>query len=281
MDKFPHSLGINKPNFVVPKDACDCHMHLFDNRVPFANGSQLVHADASVEDYRALQKRLGLTRCVIVQPSSYGVDNQVMLSGLKKLGKDARGIAVITPKTSNEELRFLQSQGVVGVRFNLVQAGVTDSSMLEAVASLIKPFGWHIQVHLGNEDLLRLSNRLVNLGVSVVIDHFARAQENPVFAGSVKCTVKRLMETGNVWLKLSGAYVASKKEPYFDDLDNFVSQLLNQHEDRLVWGTDWPHVTEPTKPNDATLMNLLKRWISNDESRKKILVKNPKALYRF
>lgn len=281
MNTVPHSLGVDKPSFNVPKDACDCHMHLFDNRVPFVAGTQLAHPDATVEDYRALQERLGLTRCVIVQPSSYGLDNRVMLSGLKKFGGNARGIAVVTPEVSNEELRFLQSQGVVGVRFNLVQTGATDTSMLEDVAQRIKEFGWHIQVHLRNEDLLEISNRLTNLGVDVVLDHFARARENNELADSIERTIIQLMSSGKVWIKLSGAYIASKKEPDFDDLDSFVAKLLKQHGNRIVWGTDWPHVTEQLKPNDANLMNMLARWIPDEQTRKKILVQNPKNLYQF
>ena len=281
MNTVPHSLGVDKPSFNVPKDACDCHMHLFDNRVPFAKGTQLIHPDATVEDYQALQKRLGLSRCVIVQPSSYGLDNRVMLFGLQKLGKNARGIAVVTPAISNEELRFLHSQGVVGVRFNLVQTGATDTTMLEAVAQRIKEFGWHIQVHLRNEDLLKISDRLSNLGVAVVLDHFARARESTELAHSNDRVVNELMSTGNVWIKLSGAYIASKKEPDFNDLDSFVDQLLKQHGDRIVWGTDWPHVTEPEKPNDASLINLLARWIPDEQTRNNILVQNPKNLYQF
>ena len=40
------------------------------------------------DDYRLLQKRLGLTRNVGVTPSTYGTDNSVTLDAIAKLGAD-------------------------------------------------------------------------------------------------------------------------------------------------------------------------------------------------
>jgi D-galactarolactone isomerase len=277
----PHSAGENRPNFVLPTDACDCHMHLFDRQIPFISGVQLIHDDASVEDYCALQHRLGLKRCVIVQPSSYGRDNRVLLAGLQNFGSTARGIAVIAPDVSDNELITMKSMGVVGVRFNLVQQGATDDSMLEAVARRIRQFGWHIQLHLLSVDFLRLADFISRLEIDIVIDHFARIQSVPNLAPQVERKLMQLLDTRRVWIKLSGAYLASKNHSDFVNLDGFVSRLLASHSDRVIWGTDWPHVTEAKKPNDADLTNLLLRWVPNETLRRRILVDNPNNLYFF
>jgi predicted TIM-barrel fold metal-dependent hydrolase len=256
-------------------------MHLFDTRLPFAAGAPLVHADASIEDYRHLQRRLGLVRNVVVQPSSYGSDHRVLLAGLSALGPAARGIAVITPDVSDEELSVLHASGVAGARFNLVQQGATDESMLEAVARRIESMGWHIQLHLHAHDLLRLADRLAELPVPIVLDHFARVQADATLAGEVSNRVERLLETGRTWLKLSAPYIASANAPTYADLDTFVQRLLQRHPDRLVWGSDWPHVTETAKPDDAQLLELLARWVPDEGLRKRILVNNPQQLYGF
>ncbi len=277
----PHSAGRGGPDFEVPKGACDCHMHLFDTRLPFAAGAPLVHGDASGDDYRRLQQRLGLTRNVIVQPSSYGRDHRVLLAGLRALGPAARGIAVIAPDVPEEELSALQAAGVVGVRFNLVQHGATDDSMLEAVTRRIQHLGWHIQLHLHTRDLLRLASRLAALPVPIVLDHFARVNADTALASQVAEQVERLLDTGRAWLKLSAPYIASLDAPAYANLDAFVQKLLQRHPDRLVWGSDWPHVTEADKPDDAQLLSLLALWAPDEDLRKRLLVDNPQRLYGF
>lgn len=276
----PHTTGINPPGFQVPPGACDCHMHIFDTRLPFAPGPVLTHTDASVEDYHLLQSRLRLERNVIVQPSSYGRDHRVLLRSLRAGKGLAKGVAVIDPSATPEELKVLRAHGVVGVRFNLVQAGATDESMLEHVARLVQPLGWHVQLHLAPADLIRLADRLMALPVPIVLDHFARLHVDASLADEVEATVTRMLRSTRVWLKLSAPYIASPRSSAYEDLDGFVRRLAASHLDRLLWGTDWPHVTEADKPDDAVLMNLLPRWLSEDEILQ-ALVRNPETLYGF
>jgi predicted TIM-barrel fold metal-dependent hydrolase len=48
-----------------------------------------------------------------------------------------------------------------------------------------------------------------------------------------------------------------------------------------VWGSDWPHPTERSKPDDAQLMDLLPAWADDEAQCRTILVDNPAALYGF
>jgi predicted TIM-barrel fold metal-dependent hydrolase len=58
--------------------------------------------------------------------------------------------------------------------------------------------------------------------------------------------------------------------------------LLAAAPDRVLWGTDWPHVmrrwTMPM-PNDGDLADLLLDWIPDEALRNRVLVDNPAALY--
>src|SRR3712207_277266 len=85
-----------RPRLKVPPGACDTHMHFYDSRYPTAPTAAFTPPDASPDDYRAVQRRLGLTRTVVVQPSTYGTDNRCTLDGVVALGLDkARGVAVV------------------------------------------------------------------------------------------------------------------------------------------------------------------------------------------
>jgi D-galactarolactone isomerase len=278
---IPYSAGVDRPAFTLPENACDCHMHLFDNQFPFVSPTALTHPDANVEDYRLLQKRLGLKRCVVVQPSSYGLDHRALLNGLRRLGRDARGVAVVDSSVDKKTLAELNEQGVVGTRFNLVQRGATHDSMLEPVAHLVREYGWHLQLHMSAEVFLAVADRLAALPVPIVIDHLARVNTDPLRSAEVEARLLKLLDHGDTWIKLSGAYIASHDHPCYRDLDGFVQRLLKSHPERAVWGSDWPHVTEAEKPNDADLLNLTERWAPDERVRRRIFVDNPASLYKF
>src|SRR5260221_1507108 len=82
-----------EPSMKVPHGAVDTHMHFYDEKVPGKPGAPLPgHFD--VAQYRALQKRLGLERVIVVQPNAYRDDNSVTLAAMKQLGSAAKGVAV-------------------------------------------------------------------------------------------------------------------------------------------------------------------------------------------
>lgn len=256
-------------------------MHLFDPALPFAETATLRHGEASVEHYRQLQARLGLERCVIVQPSSYGGDHRVLVAGLRQMGEAARGIAVVTPEVSDADLEMLAAHGVVGARFNLVQRGTTHEGMVGEVAARARAFGWHLQFHLLPADLLRLEGELAALPVPVVLDHCGRMLSDPGLGLAVVHALDRLLATGRVWMKLSAPYLAASTPNESEHLLDALVPLVARHADRLVWGTDWPHVTETVKPDDAVLIDLFSRCMLDDGMRDQILSLNATKLYGF
>ena len=63
-----------------------------------------------------------------------------------------------------------------------------------------------------------------------------------------------------------------------------MAQALVAHApERLLWGTDWPHVNMNNRemPNDGDLVDLISGWIPDEKTRRQILVDNPCALYGF
>lgn len=277
-----HSAGFAGPSFAMPRQACDCHMHVFDSAFALAEGAVLAHADAGIAAYRGLQRRLGLARNILVQPSSYGLDNRLLCRTLAQLGEAARGVAVVDDQVGTAQLDALARSGVTGVRFNLVQRGATRVEMLGRVAQRVQPLGWHIQLHMLPGDLVAHQRTIDALPVPVVIDHIARFASQPEMQPRVQQSLRQLLANGKTWLKLSGAYLASAQgAPPFDDLTDFVGELVRDYPQRLLWGSDWPHATEAVKPDDGALLDLLGQWAPDAALRHQILELNPALLYGF
>ena len=136
----------------VPAGACDTHMHFYHHRYPAAPTALIQPPDAWIEDYRALQRRLGLERVVVVQPTTYGRDNRAMLDALGELGEAARGVVVVDDGVSDQELETLTARGVCGVRFHMLPGGALPWDLLETVAARVAPFGWHVQLQMNGHD---------------------------------------------------------------------------------------------------------------------------------
>jgi predicted TIM-barrel fold metal-dependent hydrolase len=286
-------------NFDVPAGACDCHTHIHGDvkKFPMFEGRGYTPEEALPEEMAQLHKAIRMQRVVIVTPSIYGTDNAASLYGMKARGKDARGVAVIGDKTTESELDAMGKAGMRGIRLNLTSAGANDPSVArkrfqDAVARM-KPRGWHIQMYTNLAVISSIKDLVAASPLPVVFDHFGGAQadkgvEQPGFADLVE-----LVRTGKAYVKISGAYRSSTKEPDYSDVVPLAKALIGANADRIVWGTDWPHPhgSRPGyKPTDISpffmiddgrLLNQLPVWTPDAAVRRKILVENPVRLYGF
>ena len=279
---YAHSAGNERASTSLPADACDCHMHIYDDRFPWAPGAKLLHPNATVPMYRRLQQRLGTTRNVVVTPSAYGVDNRCILDALAQLGPTARGVAVVDDRVADDELERLHRAGVRGLRFNLALGSVTTVAMMEALARRVAPLGWHLQVNMSNDDLLANRALLGRLPVPLVFDHFARIPLQATAAHPVFDFVTGLMREQRASVKLSGAYLYSKSgAPDYADVAPLARTLVQIAPTQLVWGSDWPHPTEQHKPDDARLLDVMSTWLGSAATIHTVLVANPARLYHF
>jgi len=287
-------------NFDVPAGACDCHTHIHPapEKFPFFSGRVYTPELASPEEMTALHKALHMERVVIVTPSIYGTDNSPTLFGMAARGPTARGVAVIDDKTSESDLDLMGKAGIRGVRLNLATGGVNDPNIARPrftnAVERMKARGWHVQIYTNMPMITAVKDLIMASPVPVVFDHFGGAQaalgvEQPGFADLVD-----LVKAGKTYVKISGAYRASKLAPDYADCIPLAQALIAANADRIVWGTDWPHpdpVTPPGKQisdvtplfqiDDGRLLNQLPVWAPDAAIRKKILVDNPAQLYGF
>ncbi len=287
-------------NFDVPSGACDCHTHIFGDpeNFPFFPGRTYTPETATPEEMAELHQWLKIERVVIVTPSVYGTDNSSTLYGIKARGASARGVAVIDDQTPESELDALGRAGVCGVRINLATSGVSDPAVarhrVKAATERMKGREWHVQIFTNAALIAAIRDDVAASPVPVVFDHFGGAQadggvEQPGFA-----ELLGLVKSGRVWVKISGAYRASKRAPDYSDASPLAKALIAANPDRVLWGTDWPHpdaVTPPgRKPTEVTpllqvddghLLNELAVWAPDPAIRRKILVDNPAQLYGY
>jgi len=292
--------SITPVNFDVPAGACDCHTHIHGDpaKFPFFAGRVYTPELASPEEMSALHKALHIQRVVIVTPSVYGPDNSPTLFGMKARGADARGVAVIDDKTSDADLDAMGKAGFRGIRLNLATGGVSDPNVgrqrFQAAVERMKARGWHIQLFTSLAMISAIKELVATAPMPIVFDHFGGAQaaagvEQPGFNDLLE-----LVKSGKAYVKISGAYRASKLGPDYPDATPLAQALIATNADRIIWGTDWPHpdsVTPPGKQitdvtplfqiDDGRLLNQLPVWAPDAAIRKKILVDNPAQLYGF
>ncbi len=281
--------GSARPIATLPPHACDCHVHVYDGRYRAAPGARLLPPDASAADYRALQRRLGTSRCVLVTPSTYGSDNRCMLEGLAQLGPQARAVAVIDGSESDAELRRLQALGVRGVRLNLSMGVTGTADALVPLARRIAPLGWHLQLLMPPDLLVSLAGVLRQLPVSLVFDHFGRIAPAQAGRHAGHALLLDLLQTGRAWIKLSGGYIVSGLQSVEDPaLDALAASYLRCASERVLWGSDWPHATASAgmqpMPDDARQVDRLADWTARAggaATLRRVLVDNPQALYGF
>jgi D-galactarolactone isomerase len=279
------SSGSEKPRFVPPAGATDCHFHTYDKTFPVAKGATLLPDDALPDDYRALQRRIGTTRGVIIQPSTYGTDNRLQIASRQALGaENFRVIAVVAEDISVAELRRLDEQGVRGVRFNLGFPGVLTVNSLPTLAPRLADLGWHCQINMRPKQIEDNADLLASLPGRLVFDHLAQVPQPAGLESAPYNIIRGLLDRGRTWVKLSGPYVSSKQgEPDYADAGAVAAAYVKAAPERMVWGSDWPHPSEPKehKPDDARLFDLFAQCAGDDVAFKRILVDNPAELYGF
>jgi len=218
----------------------------------------------------------------VVTPSTYGTDNRCTLEAMKTMGSNARGVAVVDTGVSDAALKDMAAAGIRGIRFNLVQGGATTVEMIEPLSKRVHELGWHIQLHMLGDKIVEIADVLERLPSPIVFDHLGRIPQPAGVDHPAFRVVGNLLEKGRAWVKLSGAYIDSKSgPPAYADTTKVAQAYVKLAPERLVWGSDWPHPTEKTKPDDAVLFDLLAEWVPSEAARQRILRDNPAALYDF
>lgn len=274
------------PKFRPPRGACDTHLHIYGpfERFPLAPGRHYnVTRDATLEDYRDVMDRLGLERAVVVNGGGNGNNNEVTLDAISRMGGRLKGVALLDPEISDRALRHLHEGGMTGFRMRANGKGALGFADAARMAPRVRDFGWHVEFHVATvDDAVAALPHLQALGLPYVLDHVAHlGPEQSLEAPAVRRILDTHRNDVNCWVNLYSFYQRSASGgPDYADMIPIVEALLKAAPDRLVWGTNWPHIViEVPMPDDVDLLNFLFDAVPDPASRDLILSHNPGRLY--
>lgn len=271
---------------VLPKGATDCHCHVFGPvaRFPYDPANSYKPAEAAKEALFALHDRMGIERCVIVQSAVHGHNNSVVVDAMQARPRRYLGVALAPPDASDAALDRLAGPGFRGVRFNYMAhlSPGADADQLRALAPRLAARGMHLQVHMEAGLIETLAPVLKVLPVTVVIDHFGRMDASQGMDQAPFHALLTLLDSENLWCKVSGIERASRQDPPYADAVPFAREIIRRFGDRVVWGTDWPHPNYRTDPpDDGDLFDLIPQIAPDAASLLALMVDNPTRPYRF
>lgn len=280
-----------EPAFKAPPSSCDCHFHVFGaaERYPYGADLRYTPPVAPLVDYLALARRLGIERFVFVQPSAYGRDNACMLEAMREVGAKCRGIVDVDENISDAQLARLHAAGVRGVRVNVSpvkqpEAGFADKLLprLERLDARCAEIGWQLDFLLPGWLTRELMGTLRKLKVDFTLAHMGMFLARD---GVNQPGFRQLLDLlrhggGRCWVKLTGVYRMSVA-PGFADAAPLARALIEMAPDRIIWGSDYPHLSFADKVGSVELYNLLGQWAPDEATRRRILVENPQRLFGF
>lgn len=282
------------PAFRAPPLSCDAHFHVFGPPERYPHGGvneKLRYAPplAPLADYLALATHLGIERFVFVQPSAYGRDNSCMLDAMRAVGTvRCRGIVDVDENAPEALLAEMSSLGVRGVRINVSPVKPPEASFAETMRPRIArldaccaELGWHLDFLLPGwltEELLPVFRRM-RCQFSLAHMGLFRAEGGPAQPGFRKLVDSLRHGDGRCWVKLTGTYRMATP-PTYADAAPMARALIEAAPDRLIWGSDYPHLSFADQVGSVQLFNLLADWADGPE-RRRILVDNPAALFGF
>ncbi|SEB65028.1 2-pyrone-4,6-dicarboxylate hydrolase [Nitratireductor aquibiodomus] len=274
----------SKPFYVPPAGAVDAHCHVFGpaTRFPYAPERKYTPTDASKEMLFSLRRHLGFARNVIVQASCHGKDNTAMIDALEAEPETARGVAVVDPTITDEELHRMDRAGVRAVRFNFLKRLVdaTPREHFQRIAERVAELGWHVVVYFEMPDLADLAPFLRGLPTTVVIDHMGRPDVGLGADATAFSTFVELLEDEKFWVKVGCPERLTVEGVPYRDVIPFARRLVDTYSDRVLWGTDWPHPNMKSHiPDDGLLVDLIPAIATTPELQRKLLVTNPSRLY--
>ena len=274
----------SKPLYTPPAGAIDAHCHVFGPmaQFPFSAKAKYLPQDAGPDKLFALRDHLGFARNVIVQASCHGTDNAATLHAIAVSEGKARGVAVVDPAISEGELEQFDKAGIRGIRFNFLKRLVDDApkdKFLEVASRL--PKGWHVVIYFEADILEELRPFMDAIPVPLVIDHMGRPDLSQGPDGADMKAFRNLLDSrDDIWFKATCPDRLDAGGDPWDDFARSVAPLVADYQDRVIWGTDWPHPNmQDNIPDDGHLVDMIPRIAPTAALQQKLLVTNPMRLY--
>jgi len=270
-----------KSSFMVPPNSCDTHFHVFEPGFPAGPNPLYPFPDGTLDQYLQVARWLGIERMVLVQPTYYGTDNTLLLHVLQKVGPRCRGVVRVEEDISDEELDRYHALGVRAIRLDLFARAswpTTDIiAYVRRMAARAQPRGWHLQFYTPGKIVRDLLPFFSDFETTFTIDHMGYMKESDGLTQADFDRLVRVLDGGSCYVKLSGPYRIAKDKP-LSSVAPIGRALVAARPDRLIWGSDWPHLRNGQR-DTGELLNLLADWAPDEADRHQILVESAETLF--
>jgi predicted TIM-barrel fold metal-dependent hydrolase len=270
------------------KPRVDCHAHIIaPARFPYADGpGYRPRADETgdAEMFATVLAAHGVTHALLVQPSCYGDDNSAMLDAMGQSHGRYRGIAVVSPRSTDNELLTLKRQGIVGVRLHLVRSSPDALSRTDAPTFLarMKALEWFVEVYAVGPMWTDLLEPLRKSGVKLLIAHLGEPDVRLGLGQPGLQALCRLGRETDAVVKLSAPFRTAAHSSPYPDVEPFVAAIVDAFGlDRCVWGSDWPFIDTAHQVDYGDLLRLVARWLPNPVDQERVLWHNPARFFGF
>jgi 2-pyrone-4,6-dicarboxylate lactonase len=270
----------------VPHGSCDSQIHIFGDVKTYPPIASRYYdpPDATYAQARSMLRENGLERVVLVQPTVYGTNNQLLLDVLEEeRDPNMRGVAAIDDTVSDAMLERLHAAGVRGVRFIFwaARGRRPDMGTFRRTFDRIRPFGWHTRVFATVDELLEIAPVLEKLEDPIVLDHLGHLYASDGMSHPAFATLLGLLRRDNYWMMLSNGNRWSATGYPWSDIVPIGSAFYRAAPGRCIWSSDWPFLKCTPAPNTADLLELVGRYLPDDAARAAVLVDNPARLLGF
>ena len=275
-----------QPKLKAPPGACDAHLHVYGppQSYPLApDRNYNPDPRSTLEDYLKVHRTLGLERAVIVTGSANGTNNQRTLDALARMKGKFKGLALLDPAITDEELLCMKESGVTGFRVKADGRGGLSFADSEKMAARVDGFGWHVEfMSQSLEEVIAAMPFLRRLGAPYALDHVAHAEPH---SASNDAKFRELLRVlggeEHAWINLYSFYQLSEAgPPNYEDMVQVIRAIIDARPGRVIWGSNWPHAgIRAPMPNDADLLDFLLLGAPDEATRKQILCDNPARLY--
>ena len=224
---------------------------------------------------------LGIDRAVLVQPTYYATDNRLLLDVLCTDPGRFRGVVQVEDDVTDEVLDGYHEAGVRAIRLDLFARADQPLADLvqhiKDVAERTRPRGWHLQFYSPGPVVRALLPFLADFDDTFVIDHMGYMKESDGLTREDFDRLLSVVDNGRCYVKLSGPYRVAGDKP-LSSVGPLGRALVAARPDRLVWGSDWPHLPNGQR-DTGELLNLVGDWATDETARRLILVDNPARLF--
>jgi len=228
----------------------DAHVHIWKKDLRFPDPSATFMSptsDIPLELLRLYMDEHGVGRAVLVQPMYPGEDNSLVADAARAEPDRYAAVCVVDPRQPGaaERLEFwVKEQGCKGLRLRPAFAAETSAFEQDPIWERARKLGIVVSILARMEHVPAIARRAAKFPeLRLIVDHLAHPDPSAGVGSPAFRDFLALAERPNVFVKPTGFHNFSKRPYPYEDCDEIFRAVLDRFgPDRMIWGSDFPHV---------------------------------------